>query len=60
MGRLATRDQQWSSAEIRRMLIVRIGAMGDVLHAMPAVAAMRAAHPDWSIEWVVEPRWSPL
>lgn len=42
------------------MLIVRIGAMGDVLHAMPAVAAMRAAHPDWSIEWVVEPRWSPL
>jgi heptosyltransferase-1 len=44
----------------RRVLIVRIGAMGDVLHAMPAVAALRMAHPDWEIGWVVEPRWVPL
>lgn len=42
------------------MLIVRVGAMGDVLHAMPAVAALRAAHPEWFIGWVVEPRWRPL
>lgn len=34
--------------------------MGDVLHAMPAVAALRGAHPDWEIGWVVEPRWLPL
>ncbi|MBS1821703.1 MAG: glycosyl transferase [Acidobacteria bacterium] len=34
--------------------------MGDVLHAMPAVAALRAAHPEWFIGWVVEPRWLPL
>jgi heptosyltransferase-1 len=34
--------------------------MGDVLHAMPAVAALRAAHPDWFIGWVIEPRWLPL
>ena len=32
-----------------RVLIVRIGAMGDVLHAMPAVAALRERHPDWFI-----------
>src|SRR5215469_13510957 len=43
-----------------RVLIVRIGAMGDVLHAMPAVAALRQAHPEWEIGWVVEPRWLPL
>ena len=43
-----------------RVLIVRIGAMGDVLHAMPAVAALRMAHPDWFIGWAVEPRWSDL
>ena len=43
-----------------RVLIVRIGAMGDVLHAMPAVAALREAHPEWFIGWVVEPRWKPL
>jgi heptosyltransferase-1 len=42
------------------VLIVRIGAMGDVLHAMPAVAALRAAHPDWFIGWAIEPRWSDL
>lgn len=42
------------------MLIVRVGAMGDVLHAMPAVAALRAAHPEWFIGWVIEPRWRPL
>jgi heptosyltransferase I len=42
------------------VLIVRIGAMGDVLHAMPAVAAMRERHPDWFIGWAIEPRWSDL
>lgn len=34
--------------------------MGDVLHAMPAVAAMRLRHPDWDIGWAIEPRWRPL
>ena len=44
----------------RRVLIVRIGAMGDVLHAMPAVAALREAHPDWFVSWAIEPRWKEL
>src|SRR5271154_6906568 len=43
-----------------RVLIVRIGAMGDVLHAMPAVAALRELHPDWFIGWAIEPGWSEL
>ena len=43
-----------------RVLIVRTSAMGDVLHALPAVAAMRQAHPDWYIGWVIDPRWLPL
>jgi heptosyltransferase-1 len=34
--------------------------MGDVLHAMPAVAAMRLLHPEWQIGWAIEPRWRPL
>ena len=32
-----------------RVLIVRIGAMGDVLHALPAVAALRALRPEWEV-----------
>jgi heptosyltransferase I len=43
-----------------RVLIVRIGAMGDVLHALPAVAALRALRPEWEIGWAIEPRWSGL
>ncbi len=43
-----------------KVLIVRIGAMGDVLHALPAVAALRSDHPEWQIDWVVDPRWAPL
>jgi heptosyltransferase-1 len=43
-----------------KILIVRVGAMGDVLHALPAVAALRRVHPEWQIDWVVDPRWAPL
>ena len=43
-----------------RVLVVRLGAMGDVLHAMPAIAALRARMPDCHMGWVIEPRWAPL
>jgi heptosyltransferase-1 len=43
-----------------RLLVVRLGAMGDILHALPAVTALRQAHSDWIIDWVVEPRWRAL
>jgi heptosyltransferase-1 len=34
--------------------------MGDILHALPAVTALRLAHPTWQIGWVVDPRWQAL
>jgi len=43
-----------------KILIVRVGAMGDVLHALPAVSALRRVRQDWEIDWVVTPHWSPL
>src|ERR1700748_2940135 len=43
-----------------RVLIMRLGAMGDILHALPAIAALRQAHPEWYLGWAVEPRWAPL
>jgi heptosyltransferase I len=43
-----------------RVLVVRLGAMGDILHALPAVTALRKMHPGWVIDWVVEPKWRAL
>jgi lipopolysaccharide heptosyltransferase I len=43
-----------------RVLVVRLGAMGDVLHAMPAVAALRVQLPECHVGWMIEPRWAPL
>jgi len=43
-----------------RVLIVRLGAMGDILHSLPAASALRRAHPGWTIGWAVEPRWQAL
>jgi heptosyltransferase I len=43
-----------------RALIVRLGAMGDVIHALPAVAMLRHALPEAQIGWVVEQRWREL
>ena len=34
--------------------------MGDILHALPAVTALRRMHPSWVIGWVVQPRWRGL
>jgi heptosyltransferase-1 len=34
--------------------------MGDILHALPAVAALRQARQDWYFGWAVEPRWRSL
>jgi lipopolysaccharide heptosyltransferase I len=38
------------------VLIVRLGALGDVVHAIPAAAALRAAFPDARIDWLVDAR----
>lgn len=37
-----------------RFLIIRLGSLGDLVHAVPAVAKLRAAHPDAQIDWLVE------
>ena len=38
------------------ILIVRLGALGDVVHAVPAAAALRRALPNARIDWVVDAR----
>ena len=44
----------------RSILVVRLGAMGDVIHTIPAVSALRDSFPDTCIGWVIEQRWAEL
>ena len=39
-----------------RILIVKLGSIGDLVHTLPAVAAIRRAQPAAEISWVVEER----
>jgi heptosyltransferase-1 len=48
------------AVKIKRLLIVRLGAMGDVIHTLPAVHALREAFPQANIGWLVEERWAEL
>jgi heptosyltransferase-1 len=43
-----------------RVLIVKLSSLGDVVHAMPVVHDIRAAHPEALIDWVVEPGFAAL
>jgi len=43
-----------------KILIARLGSLGDILHALPAVTAIRAALPEATIGWIVEEGWTEL
>src|SRR6202142_2038683 len=43
-----------------RILVVRLGAMGDIIHALPAVASLKHSYPRSRLTWIVEPEWAAL
>jgi heptosyltransferase-1 len=45
---------------LTRFLIVRLGALGDLVHAVPVAAALRRAHPSSRIDWLVGARYKEL
>ena len=46
--------------DVNKILVVRLGAMGDIIHALPAVLSLRRSFPGAQITWVVESKWAPL
>src|SRR6185437_2438370 len=46
--------------ETEQILVVRLGAMGDILHALPAVSSLRKSFPKSRILWAIAPRWKEL
>src|SRR6202048_406329 len=49
-----------SGAAPRRVLIVLLGAIGDVVRALPLLGRIRRAWPDAHISWAVEPKSAPV
>ena len=43
-----------------RVLIVKLGSIGDIVHTLPALAALRSAMPQAEISWVVERQSSEI
>jgi len=43
-----------------RILIIKLGAVGDVIHALPVLETLRACFPDAHIGWAVEEAAAPI
>src|SRR5436190_22541420 len=56
VGRRSTRATPGSL----RILVGRLGAMGDIIHTLPAVASRKHSLPGSHITWAVAPQWAPL
>jgi len=44
----------------KRFLVIKLGAIGDVVHALPAVSLLRKLYPDAVIDWLVELKSAPI
>jgi ADP-heptose:LPS heptosyltransferase len=42
------------------ILIIKPSSLGDIVHTLPAVAAVRDANPTAEITWLINPEWAPL
>ncbi|HEV2837153.1 MAG TPA: hypothetical protein VGW58_17675, partial [Pyrinomonadaceae bacterium] len=43
-----------------KVLIVKLGSIGDIVHTLPALAALRAGLPNAEISWVAETSCSEI
>lgn len=43
-----------------RFLVVRLGSLGDIVHAFPAVGGLRESFPNAEVTWLTHPKWEAL
>ncbi len=62
MGRRPKAPKAWLPPTHRpaRILLVRLSALGDVLHALPVLSALRSRFPSAQIHWAIEDRHAGL
>ncbi len=46
--------------DLRKILVIRLSSIGDVVHALPAVAALGTAYPNSKITWLIEARYAEI
>ncbi len=44
----------------KSILIIKPSSLGDIVHTLPAVAAIRDANPEAEITWVINPEWATI
>lgn len=49
-----------ASAEFRRILIIKPSSLGDIVHALPVLHALRRKFPSAQIDWLVSKPFAPL
>jgi heptosyltransferase-1 len=42
------------------ILVIRLSAMGDIIHTLPAITTLKKSFPEKRLAWLVAPRWMPL
>ena len=45
---------------VRRLLLIKPSSLGDIVHAMPTLAALREQFPQARVTWLVKRQWAPL
>ena len=44
----------------QRILVIKLSSLGDIVHALPAVAALRQRFPHARLTWMVKEIWAPI
>lgn len=55
-----TSDNFALSGELKTLLLIKPGSLGDIIHALPCAAALKDFLPQTKITWIVDERWQPL
>ena len=46
--------------DFQSALIVKPSSLGDIVHTLPAVHAIKSAHPHLHLRWIAKPEWLPI
>jgi heptosyltransferase-1 len=48
------------ASSVPGILVIRLGSLGDVIHALPAVATLKHSFPGSHVSWLIDPKWACL